>query len=250
MALTSCHVSEAWALQESTTYRFPVNPPQPRVARAPMTYPVPVSHRAPLASGGMDSMDSQRFVPLPAAQDYAAAYPAAAHSAHPAHSVASVASASAPATSHRSRGSVLSRAFLGKKVRFENGRAIAPAHAPEAVHRAVAAANHLHLQNVPYKWGGGHARLNDDGYDCSGAVSYVLREAGLMEGHLTSRGFRRYGSRGQGKWITLWVRDGHVFMTIGGLRFDTGGSAARTGPRWKPEVRSKKGLSARHPRGF
>ena len=28
-----------------------------------------------------------------------------------------------------------------------------------------------------YKWGGGRARLEDSGYDCSGSVSYVLIKA-------------------------------------------------------------------------
>ena len=47
---------------------------------------------------------------------------------------------------------------------------------PPPVIRAIAAGNRL--QGKPYKWGGGHARLQDSGYDCSGTVSYVLREAG------------------------------------------------------------------------
>jgi len=73
------------------------------------------------------------------------------------------------------------------KVTLVNGRAVAPADAPAVVRRVVEAGNRL--QDKPYKWGGGHAQLNDDGYDCSGAVSYVLREAGLMKGSTTSKGF-------------------------------------------------------------
>ncbi|MFC0020124.1 C40 family peptidase [Roseibacillus persicicus] len=134
------------------------------------------------------------------------------------------------------------------KVRLVNGLAIAPSDAPPVVHRAVAAGNRL--QKMPYKWGGGHAVLNDNGYDCSGTVSYVLREAGLMKGQMPSRGFFNYGESGEGEWITVWVRDGHVFMIIGGLRLDTGGSTTRTGPRWKTRSRSYKGLVPRHPRGL
>ncbi len=134
------------------------------------------------------------------------------------------------------------------KVRLVNGLAIAPPDAPPVVRRAIAAGNRL--QNFPYKWGGGHAILDDTGYDCSGAVSYVLREAGIMPDQRTSRGFLNYGEAGEGDWITVWSKDGHVFMIIGGLRLDTGGSTQRTGPRWKAKSRHYKGFLPRHPRGL
>lgn len=123
-----------------------------------------------------------------------------------------------------------------------------PKRAPKEVKLAIAAGNRL--TNKPYKWGGGHARLNDSGYDCSGAVSYVLREAGLMNGQMPSRGFFQYGKKGYGKWITVYIRSGHVFLTVAGLRFDTGGSGDRTGPRWKPASRNAAGHVVRHPAGL
>jgi hypothetical protein len=113
---------------------------------------------------------------------------------------------------------------------------------------AIAAGNRL--QRKPYKWGGGHARLNDTGYDCSGTVSYVLRAAGMMNGCLASHEFFRYGNKGAGRWITIYVRRGHVFMTIAGLRLDTGGTGRRSGPRWKPETRQAGGHVLRHPPGY
>ena len=131
---------------------------------------------------------------------------------------------------------------------YHNGYAYPPKKAPDKVKRAIAAGNRL--QNKPYKWGGGHARLNDSGYDCSGAVSYVLREAGLMNGQMPSKGFLNYGKKGYGKWITIYARNGHVFMTVAGLRLDTGGSRNRTGPRWKPYARKSKGHVVRHPPGY
>lgn len=76
-----------------------------------------------------------------------------------------------------------------------NGRAVAPSHAPTAVKRAVAAGNAL--QSKPYRMGGGHGRLNDSGYDCSGMTSYVLRNAGLLDGSMPSKGFRSYGKSGR-----------------------------------------------------
>ena len=136
----------------------------------------------------------------------------------------------------------------GKTALLQNGIAYAPRRAPAAVHRAIAAGNRL--QNKPYKWGGGHAVLNDRGYDCSGAVSYVLREAGLMSGHMSSRGFLNYGEPGSGKWITLYVINGHVFLTVAGLRIDTGWGGGRRGPRWQTGSRPGKGHIMRHPPGF
>ena len=129
-----------------------------------------------------------------------------------------------------------------------NGWAVPPQNAPLAVRRAIAAANRIN--GLPYKWGGGHAILNDRGYDCSGATSYVLRHAGLLSDQMPSKGFLRYGERGRGKWITVYARKGHVFLVIAGLRFDTYGKYRQDGPRWRPEPRSYKGHIVRHPPGL
>jgi hypothetical protein len=136
----------------------------------------------------------------------------------------------------------------GRTAMLKGGMAYAPKNAPAAVRRAVIAGNRL--QGKPYKWGGGHASFNDRGYDCSGTVSYVLREAGLIKGCLQSKDFFNYGKKGEGKWITIYVRRGHVFMTIAGLRLDTGGTGHRSGPQWKPETRQGKGHVMRHPSGL
>ncbi|MEP2777601.1 MAG: peptidoglycan endopeptidase [Luteolibacter sp.] len=136
----------------------------------------------------------------------------------------------------------------GRTAMLKNGVAYAPRKAPAAVKKAIAAGNRL--QSMPYKWGGGHAKHHDSGYDCSGTVSYVLREAGLLKGSMTSRGFFEYGKKGDGDWITVYCRNGHVFMTVAGLRLDTGGSGGRTGPRWKTATRPGKGHVMRHPAGL
>ena len=57
--------------------------------------------------------------------------------------------------------------------------------------KAIAAANRI--TRKPYKWGGGHGRWWDTGYDCSGAVSYVLHKAGLLDASRDSTGFMSYG---------------------------------------------------------
>lgn len=136
----------------------------------------------------------------------------------------------------------------GKTAMLKDGVAYAPKRAPTAVKRAIAAGNRL--QGKPYKWGGGHAKFNDYGYDCSGSVSYVLREAGLMKGCGTSKSFFNYGKKGEGDWITIYVRNGHVFMTVAGLRLDTGGPGGESGPKWKPQTRQGRGHVMRHPKGL
>lgn len=136
----------------------------------------------------------------------------------------------------------------GRTAMIKNGLAYAPRGAPVAVKKAIAAGNRL--QNKPYKWGGGHANFLDSGYDCSGTTSYVLREAGLLRGSLTSNGFFGYGKKGDGNWITIYVRNGHVFMTVAGLRLDTGGGSERSGPRWKTATRQGRGHVMRHPSGL
>ena len=136
----------------------------------------------------------------------------------------------------------------GRTALLKDGLAYAPRNAPTPVKRAIAAGNRL--QGKPYKWGGGHARQKDSGYDCSGTVSYVLREAGLMKGSIPSRSYFGYGKKGEGKWITIYIRKGHVFMTVAGLRLDTGGPGGESGPLWKPETRQVRGHVMRHPAGY
>lgn len=136
----------------------------------------------------------------------------------------------------------------GRTALLRDGVAYAPRNSPKAVKKAIAAGNRL--QGKPYKWGGGHARHNDTGYDCSGAVSYVLREAGLLKGSLHSSRYFDYGRKGEGRWITIYIRNGHVFMTVAGLRLDTGGPGNERGPRWRPETRQSRGHVVRHPRGL
>lgn len=122
--------------------------------------------------------------------------------------------------------------------------AVAPAGAPEEVVAAIDAANRL--TRKPYKWGGGHGRWSDSGYDCSGTVSYVLHAAGLLERARDSTGLMSYGYRGKGDWITVYAHGGHAYMVIAGLRFDTSGRGEE-GPRWRLEPTGARGYAKRHP---
>jgi cell wall-associated NlpC family hydrolase len=85
----------------------------------------------------------------------------------------------------------------GKVARLHRGQAAAPKKAPDAVKRAIWAANQL--GSKPYRYGGGHKSFEDRGYDCSGTVSYALSAAGLISEPMSSTEFRGYGKRGRGK---------------------------------------------------
>ena len=47
-----------------------------------------------------------------------------------------------------------------------------PRTLPEVVKRVIMAGNEI--AKFPYKWGGGHGAWRDNGYDCSGSVSFAL----------------------------------------------------------------------------
>ena len=131
----------------------------------------------------------------------------------------------------------------------KNGRAIAPAGAPQAVINAIEAGNRI--RKKPYLWGGGHGSFEDRGYDCSGAVSYVLHGAGVLSSPMPSGPFMRWGSPGKGQWITVYASNGHMYAVIAGLRWDTSamGSGGK-GPRWRATKRSPKGFAVRHAAGL
>jgi hypothetical protein len=139
----------------------------------------------------------------------------------------------------------------GSQAALRGAIALAPAQAPLAVKRAIWAANQL--RSKPYRYGGGHAFFCDSGYDCSGTVSYALGGAGLISSPMSSSDFRRYGQRGQGRWITVYARNGHTFAVIAGLRLDTtpgDSSRYRWAPRWQTTFRGPVGFEACHPLGL
>jgi hypothetical protein len=141
-------------------------------------------------------------------------------------------------------------AFLqtGPKARvLRDGTAVAPDDAPEPVKRVIQAANAI--AKFPYKWGGGHGAWRDNGYDCSGSVSFALAGAGLLKAPMTSGGFVNYGEEGPGEWITIYANNGHIFMLVAGLRFDTSGRG-RAGTRWQANARGAAGFAVRHVPGL
>ena len=134
-----------------------------------------------------------------------------------------------------------------KATALSNGVALPPLEAPEAVRQIIEAGNSI--ARTPYKWGGGHGKWQDTGYDCSGSVSFALAAAGLLDSPLASGPLMSWGEAGKGKWVTIYSNPGHVYLVVAGVRFDT--SAPReTGSRWTNTMRSNGGFVARHPPGL
>jgi cell wall-associated NlpC family hydrolase len=129
----------------------------------------------------------------------------------------------------------------------DSGLAVAPASAPQEVQEIIEAGNEIATK--PYRYGGGHGRWRDSGYDCSGSISYALHGAGLLTSPLDSTGFMSWGERGEGQWVSIYANAGHAYMTVAGLRFDTS-SSKRSGSRWSETTRSARGYRVRHPEGL
>jgi hypothetical protein len=141
----------------------------------------------------------------------------------------------------------------GSQATLRFGLAFAPTRAPLPVKRAIWAANQL--RHKPYRYGGGHRSFFDKGYDCSGTISYVLGAAGLVRSPMNSSEFRSFGTRGEGKWITVYARRGHTYAVIAGLRLDTTDwndtrPNRHWAPRWRLSYRKPRGYEARHPVGL
>jgi cell wall-associated NlpC family hydrolase len=125
-----------------------------------------------------------------------------------------------------------------------NGTALPPPEAPDPIQEIVNSANLIVGQ--PYKLGGGHGSWRSAGYDCSGAVSYALAGAGLVEAPLTSGQLMSWGVPGPGRWLTIYANPGHVYAVVAGLRWDTVGDARGSGPRWHPVDPYPTGYAVRH----
>jgi hypothetical protein len=146
---------------------------------------------------------------------------------------------------------VVAPAAIKRKATARSSTASAPDGAPSEVREAIAEANEI--VGRPYVWGGGHRSFSSRGYDCSGAVSYLLHGGGLLDSPLDSSSFMSWGAAGRGQWITVWTNPSHAFVEVAGLRLDTSAAedpTGRKGPQWRAARRSHAGFRARHPIGF
>jgi hypothetical protein len=136
----------------------------------------------------------------------------------------------------------------GRATLLPTGQALAPSNAPPQVVAAIAAANSIATR--PYVWGGGHKSFTSTGYDCSGAVSFMLHGGGLLPSPLPSGPLMKYGVPGHGTWITVFSNPGHAYAVIAGLRWDTSAVGEKlnsgSGPRWRATKRRSRGYVMRH----
>ena len=132
-----------------------------------------------------------------------------------------------------------------------NGLAAIPRSAPARVKAILTAANQI--IGKPYKWGGGHGRLFDSGYDCSGSVSYALIRSGLLGYPMVSGTLAHWGAKGKGSYVTIYANKSHVYMEVAGLRLDTssvGDRGGKSGVRWRPPIGKRFGFAVRHISGL
>jgi cell wall-associated NlpC family hydrolase len=146
----------------------------------------------------------------------------------------------------------VTRTIAGTVARLRtDGKAAIPRGAPKRIQALIAAANQI--IGKPYRWGGGHAKLADAGYDCSGAVSYALIGAQLLTGPQVSGRLATWQAAGPGKWLSVYANKGHVYLEVAGLRLDTsaiGDRGGRNGVRWRPLIGRRNGFHTRHPLGL
>lgn len=134
---------------------------------------------------------------------------------------------------------------------LSSGLAVPPAAAPRSVKELIWTANRL--IGLPYRYGGGHGSFADNAYDCSGSVSYALHAAGLISYPEDSTSLETWGSKGAGRWVTVYTNSGHAWMIVAGIRLDTssvGDPAGLDGPRWRPALRPTRSFKVRHPLGW
>ena len=138
-----------------------------------------------------------------------------------------------------------------------NGLAAAPADAPLAVRKIIAAGNQI--VGKPYVYGGGHGLALSTiapSYDCSSSVEHLLYGGGLLpvDYDAPSGTLKSFGQPGPGQWVTMYASAEHVFMYVAGLRWDThnaaGADDGSAGIGWHPLIRSDAGFVARHPVGL
>jgi hypothetical protein len=130
------------------------------------------------------------------------------------------------------------------KAHMEGDRAVPAANTPRRIKEVIWAGNRI--RRKPYVWGGGHGSWEDNGYDCSGAVSYALHGGDFVSHPRDSSGFMHWGRNGRGRWITVYANGSHAYAVIAGLRWDTS-NVPGSGPGWSTNMQDGNGpFAVRH----
>lgn len=90
----------------------------------------------------------------------------------------------------------------------------------------LAALNLVNSRHFPYDWGGGHdsSPTTLQPFDCSGAVSFAVQQAGYNVPTMTTPALAAWGfPKGKGD-VTIYYNDTHTFMGVGDKFWGTSGS--------------------------
>jgi lysophospholipase L1-like esterase len=129
------------------------------------------------------------------------------------------------------------------------------------VNTAVQAAKELSSYKIPYVWGGLHGanqlaitdpkKLKDIGADCSGSVSWVLHQAGMLGASADdSTALESWGQAGKGQTMTVWANSEHAFIEfnvpgLGHYQLNTSGWSG-SGPHFFKMDYNTDGFTPRH----
>jgi hypothetical protein len=67
---------------------------------------------------------------------------------------------------------------------------------------------------------------------------------------MPSGGFMDWEQPGEGDWVTVYAHEGHMYMVVAGLRFDTSGREGSGDSRWQEEMRDPDAYQVRHIEGL
>jgi hypothetical protein len=119
--------------------------------------------------------------------------------------------------------------------------------APLSLAKLVQIADLVDSRHFSYNWGGGHEQPAQlEAFDCSGAVSYLLQQAGFPISTRVAAGFRSAFQPGSGKDFTIYASPSHVFTGLAGKQWGTSDANPGGGAGWF-SGHSTAGYTARHP---
>jgi hypothetical protein len=113
--------------------------------------------------------------------------------------------------------------------------------------RVMTRANEIDHRHFPYLWGGGHGSNMNGPYDCSGAVSSLLRAAGFFgQGQsMVSGAMMGIGKPGAGAF-SIYANPEHVYAVLNGRAWGTSGENPGGGAGWIGAYTSRPGFAVRH----
>lgn len=136
----------------------------------------------------------------------------------------------------------------------------AEADVPAAIAKAYQKAVAIDKKGYKYTYGGGHGSFAGP-YDCSGAVSAILKAAGKLSSPMDTVALGRFGKSGKGEFLTIYVKpyagkNGHTYAVFnipgkGEQRFEAHGpQGSGPGGQFVSRGSDPSGYVARHIEGM